>query len=134
MSDKPWFARVRDAAPHWRAKAEGLAGCRAGEPPRCVIKMGVRGAGGREYPASVDFAQLAIALGELEWRHHDGVRLKMVADMWIASSTLEAIGKRLARPATRETASRLLNTAFRWVCSAEGGGFTEPALREKVAV
>lgn len=132
MGEKPWFARVRDRAPHWRAKAEGLAGCRAGEPPRCVIKMGVHGAGGREYPVSVDFAQLAIALGELEWRHPDGVRLKMVADMWIASSTLEDIGSKLARPATRETASRLLNAAFRWACSADGGGFTEPIVREKV--
>jgi hypothetical protein len=94
--------------------------------------MGVRGAGGREYPASVDFADLARALDRLEWGHSDGVRLKMVADMWIASSTLEAIGAALARPATRETASRLLNTAFRWACSADGGGFTEPGIREKV--
>ena len=126
MGERPWWVKVRDGAPHWRAKAEGLAGCRAGEPPRCVIKMGVRGAGGREDPASVDFAQLAVALGELEWRHPDGVRLKMVLDLWIASATLEAIGAALARPATRETASRLLNKGFRWVCSGEGGGFTEP--------
>lgn len=88
--------------------------------------MGVRGAGGREYPVSVDFADLACALGRLEWGHEDGIRLKMVADLWIASCTLEEIGGKLARPATRETASRLLNAAFRWVCSADGGGFTEP--------
>jgi hypothetical protein len=88
--------------------------------------MGVRGAGGREYPVSVDFAQLAIALAELEWRHPDGVRLKMVADLWIASLTLDAIGAKLARPATDKTAARLLNKAFRWVCDAKGGGFTEP--------
>ena len=126
MLDKPWWCRIRDRAPHWRAKAEGLAGCRAGEPPRCIIKMGVHGAGGRSYPVSVDFADLAIALGRLEWVHPDGVRLKMVADLWIGSCTLEDIGSKLARPATRETASRLLNAAFRWVCSAEGGGFVEP--------
>jgi hypothetical protein len=134
MTDKPWFARVRDRAPHWRAKAENQAGCRAGEPPRCVIKMGVRGASGREYPVTVDYFDLCRALGRLEWAHPDGVRLKMVADLWIASSTLEDIGSKLARPATRETASRLLNAAFRWVCSADGGGFVEPTLREKVMV
>jgi hypothetical protein len=88
--------------------------------------MGVRGAGGREYPVSVDFADLAVALGKLEWQHPDGVRLKWVCDMWIASATLDIIGKALARPVNRRTAAKLLNTAFRWVCSPEGGGFTEP--------
>jgi hypothetical protein len=94
--------------------------------------MGVRGAGGREYPVSVDFADLAVALGRLEWGHPDGVRLKMVADLWIASLTLEDIGAKLARPVNRHTAARLLNAAFRWACSAEGGGFVEPRVREIV--
>jgi hypothetical protein len=85
--------------------------------------MGVRGAGGRSYPVNLNYADLAVALGKLEWQHPDGVRLKWVCDMWIESKTLEDIGKALARPATRDTASRLLNAAFRWVCSE--GGFTE---------
>jgi len=86
------------------------------------------------YPVSVDYFDLCRALGRLEWAHPDGVRLRMVADLWIASKTLEDIGAKLARPATRETAGRLLNTAFRWVCSAEGGGFTEPEVETLLVV
>jgi hypothetical protein len=127
--DKPWWARVRDRAPHWRAKAEGLAGCRAGEPPRCVIKMGVHGTGGREYPVHLDYWDLARALGELQWRHEDGERLAQVANLWMESCTLEAIGERLVRPVSRQHASRLLNAAFRWACDPNGGGFVEPMLQ-----
>jgi hypothetical protein len=94
--------------------------------------MGVRTAG-RTYPVALDYADLCRALGKLEWQHPDGVRLKWICDMWIESKTLDAIGKALARPATRDTAARLLNAAFRWVCDPAGGGFTEPGARSEMS-
>jgi hypothetical protein len=117
-----------------RLAAQGMKGCRSGEPPRSVIKMGSGKPSAKTYPIASDYWELAAAIGRLEKEHPDGARLKMVVDMWMGegdpeghSATLEDIGERLARPVSESTASRLLNAAFRYICAAEGGGFVEPS-------
>jgi hypothetical protein len=71
------------------------------------------------------YADLVIALGCLQWQHPDGERLCQVAELWIASATLEEIGEGLARPVSERQARRLLNAAFRWTCDPQGGGFMQ---------
>lgn len=114
----PWdeIRRWLNGAPYLAARASANVTQLLDAPGRSI-----RGGSSRLTRAQTEYLDLQRAISEMDRKHPDGVRLRMIVELWIEGHKPPAIGKRLPFRQGKHAVRAALDRAFYWMCHPHGG-------------